>query len=174
MIKLVLLISVLLINSTALAGNNTDEENVPVFSDQDLIRYRQKQETADSESKKLPERIDRSDDRNGVSNAGAVDTRIANSLKDTWNSHVALLKKGHTENALKYVCPIMRPQYSEMFKALGSNIKQIVATQIDLKVLYVFENMAKCELTTNEKGQLYSYEVTFVKDQTGAWCISQY
>ncbi len=81
------------------------------------------------------------------------------------------LKKGDTQNALRLIFPARRVTYKVMFTALGPKLPAITSTQVDFEVLEIREDTAKCELTTNENGKTYSYEVIFLRDQNGNWWI---
>ncbi len=173
--NIVLLVAILLVCSTVFAGNKNQGENIPVFSDQDLDRYRRPQDTNSAAPQKLPAQQEDKDRSNDIDKASAIDKEeIARTLSDKWKSHVALLKQGKTQDALNNICPGTRADYATMFKALGSNMKQIASTAIGFNLMYVADNIAKFELETNEGGKLYSYEVTFAKDYYGNWCILQY
>ncbi|MDP3298313.1 MAG: hypothetical protein Q8N09_12140 [Thermodesulfovibrionia bacterium] len=99
---------------------------------------------------------------------------IENTLSDKWTSMINYLKKGDTQNALRLIHPDKRAEYEAMFKALGTNLKIIVSTQIEFNVREITNYDAKFELVTNEGGTTYSYEVTFLRDQDGKWWIYEF
>ena len=69
---------------------------------------------------------------------------------------------------------ITRPNYEQILNAIGSQLPSMMATQQELNFIYANNNIVKYELVTLESGSLYSYEVTFVKDENGIWKILQY
>ena len=171
-----LIVAIMMMCSPVLAGNRDQEENIPAFSDQDLDKYRKPQDTYSAPSRTRPAQHEENERSNDINKSVAPDTGgIANKLRDIWKSHEALLKNGKTQDALNLICSIKRSDYSAAFKAVGTdNMKQLASTDIDFKLIYIADDIAKFELTTNEKGGLYSYEVTFARDSNGNWCILQY
>ncbi len=99
---------------------------------------------------------------------------IENTLKDKWNSMINYLKKGDTQDALRLIHPDKRAEYEAVFKALGTNLKIIVSTQVEFNVVELTNYDATFELVTNEGGTTYSYDVTFLRDQNGKWWIYEF
>ncbi len=99
---------------------------------------------------------------------------IFETLRDKWTAMTDSLKKGDTQSALGYIYPGSRIAYKEMFEAIGPEVKAITATQTGFKIKEIREDYAKCELTTEENGTTYSYEVVFLKDKDGNWWIYEY
>ncbi len=99
---------------------------------------------------------------------------IENTLRDKWTSMINHLKKGDIQNALNLISPHERAKYEKMFNALGTNLKIIVSTQIEFNVVEITDYEAKFELVTKEGGTIYSYEVTFLRDQDGKWWIYEF
>ena len=99
---------------------------------------------------------------------------IENTLRNKWASMINYLKKGNEEDALRLIHPDKRAEYEAMFKALGTNLKIIVSTQIEFNVVEITNYDAKFELVTDEGGTTYSYEVTFLRDQNGKWWIYEF
>ena len=95
-------------------------------------------------------------------------------LKGKWTAMTNSLAVKDTATALTFIASGSRSSYEEMFIALYDQLPAITATQRELKVRYIAENVAKYELVTLENNQYYAYEVTFVKDAKGSWKILQY
>ena len=95
-------------------------------------------------------------------------------LRDKWNAMTSFLKEGNTKKALELIHPATRNNYAIMFQAIKDKLPQIISTEIDLKVIRIQDTYAYYELTTKEKGKLYSYEVVFQKGQDGKWYIFEF
>jgi hypothetical protein len=95
-------------------------------------------------------------------------------LRAKWHAMISFIEQGNTKEALKLIHPETRNDYAIMFQAVKYNLPQIISEQIDLKVIRIKNNYAIYELTTNENGKLYSYEVTFSKGEDGKWYILHY
>lgn len=95
-------------------------------------------------------------------------------LKSKWNGMKNSLSIKNTATALTYMHSAARASYQEMFNALIDQLPSIVATETEFKLIFVADNVAKYELVTIENGERYSYEVIFIKDETGLWKILEF
>ena len=95
-------------------------------------------------------------------------------LRAKWNAMTSFLKQSNTTKALELIHPATSNNYAIMFQAVKDKLPQITSTQIDLKLIKIQNDYAEYELTTKEKGKLYSYEVVFQKGQDGKWYIFEF
>lgn len=95
-------------------------------------------------------------------------------LRSIWSAMTSKLSIGDKTGALLYMSSVTRPNYEQILNAISSQLPSMMATQQELNFIYATNNMAKYELVTLEEATLYSYEVTFIKDENGIWKILQY
>lgn len=95
-------------------------------------------------------------------------------LKGKWTSMVNSLKSKDTATALTYIFPATKASYQKMFNALIDQLPSIVATQTEVNLFSVKDNVAEYELVTIENGKAYSYEVIFIRDTNGLWVIQEF
>lgn len=101
-------------------------------------------------------------------------TELDTLLKGKWELMLNSLSLRDTAGALLHIATVTRPIYEQMFNEIIDQLPAIVATQRELNILYATNNMAKYELVTFENNKLYSYEVTFGKNDHGFWKIVRY
>ena len=99
---------------------------------------------------------------------------IDHQLRSKWNEMTSFLKQGNTEKALELIHPAKRNNYAIVFQATRDKLPQITSTQVDFKVIKIYDDYAQYELIAKEKGELYSYEVVFEKAQYGKWYIKEF
>lgn len=61
-----------------------------------------------------------------------------------------------------------------MFTAIYDQLPTMVATQTGLDLISIGDKAAVYKLKTLENGEVYAYQVTFVKDTNGLWVIQDY
>jgi len=74
---IVLIIVILLASSTVLAGNKDPEENIPVFSDQDLNKYQKPQNINSSAQRQRPSQQENKDESNDINKTGGDKSNIS-------------------------------------------------------------------------------------------------
>ncbi len=101
-------------------------------------------------------------------------TELDTLLKARWDGMNTALMAGDTETALTYIAPGSRASYKEMFNALAGQLRSITATQTELNLISMTDNVATCELVTIENSETYAYHVIFVKNKDGIWMILEF
>ena len=101
-------------------------------------------------------------------------TEMDTLLKARWDGMNAALMAGDTETALTYISPGSRASYEEMFNALAGQLPSITATQTELNLISITDNVATCELVTIENSETYAYQVIFIKNKDGIWMILEF
>lgn len=101
-------------------------------------------------------------------------TQLDNLLRVKWTTMMNSLSLKDTTAALLHISAVTKPMYTQMLNEIIDQLPAITATQRELNFLYATDNIAKFELVTFENSKLYSYEVTFGKDEHGLWKVVQY
>jgi len=106
----------------------------------------------------------------GVLNLAAVD----NLLRGKWNAMVTSLGNRDITTALTYISANTKTIYQEMFTAIIDHLPAMVASQTGLDLVSIGNKSAVYKLKTLENGDVYAYQVTFVKDSNGLWVIQDF
>lgn len=97
-----------------------------------------------------------------------------NLLRDKWTTLIDSLARGDGNAALGVISSRAKPMYEAMFSSLGGQLPSIAATAEEFNLVSISNKRGKYELVTRENGTLYSYEVVFVKEDTGLWALHEF
>jgi hypothetical protein len=101
-------------------------------------------------------------------------TYINTLLRAKWEEMKNSLGIGDITTALNYIAPDNRASYQTMFNYLIDQLPSIVATQTEINLIKIKNNIAEYELVTLENGTIYSYTIIFNKDSNGIWMIQDF
>jgi hypothetical protein len=117
-------------------------------------------------------------DSQGNAYADSVDivilskTAVDTVLKAKWEGMKAALMAGNIETALNYFVPGGQDEYRAIFTSMGSEgINTIFSGITEIRLNSYKGGAAECGAVRVERGGVYSYPVTFVKDYFGMWKI---
>lgn len=100
--------------------------------------------------------------------------QIDNLLKGIWNAMTTSLSFQDISTAITYISAATRANYQQMFNTITTQLPAMVDTQTEFNFNSINDRVAFYELVTLESGELYSYEVIFVKDADGRWYIQDF
>jgi len=92
-------------------------------------------------------------------------------LKGIWEAMRAALLSGDVEKALSYFVEAAKDRYRQLFADLNGNIYKVFSTISDIELYTLDGRSADCEAIRVENGTPYSYQLSFVQDETGTWKI---
>ncbi len=95
-------------------------------------------------------------------------------LRQIWTNMTGALGSGDTVTAANYMFEPCRDKYHELYDVLLEQLPAIMSTFTEFNFIRENDLFAKFELVVLEDTKLYSYEITFIKDQQGFWRIGPY
>ena len=96
-----------------------------------------------------------------------LDTR----LQAKWEAMKTALTGGDVEEAIRYFTINNRDVYRQQFTALSTMLPAIVTDMGSCTLADIQENRAVYDLRTVRNGEIYSFQVLFVRDRDGIWRI---
>lgn len=97
---------------------------------------------------------------------------MENLLRAKWEAMKAALLDGDMETALQYFVGLNREKYREIFIEYGSEkVNRIFSGISEIRLYTLYGRVAGCGAIRTETGGIYSYPVTFVRDENGTWRI---
>jgi len=97
---------------------------------------------------------------------------LENRLVSRWEGMKGALLGGNIEAALTFFVPGMQDRYRQVFEKLGSErMNSIFTTIIGVELDTCSGRSAEGGIIREENEKIYSYPVTFVRDQNGIWKI---
>jgi YVTN family beta-propeller protein len=88
-----------------------------------------------------------------------------------WNEMRDALLNGDIEGALELFAYATRDQYQQTFTELGTELGSIMSSFEGFKLYTIYEGVAEGGLLRTESGGVYSYPITFIRDENGIWRI---
>ena len=94
-------------------------------------------------------------------------------FQSLWNGFRARLVAGDTSGALSYLSPAIRPQFGQVFQALGAKLPNIAASLENLVVVEQVDDLAETAVARQEEGSSFLYFIYFRRDGLGRWRIEE-
>ncbi len=118
----------------------------------------------------------------GISGTGPYDDSVAITvvsrteleplLKGKWDGMKTAILNGNVDGAMAYFASGIQDRYRAIIDRLGAaKLIGAVSSISDIKVYDLNEGGAEGGALRNETGGIYSYPITFVKDENGIWKI---
>jgi len=99
-------------------------------------------------------------------------------LRAKWEAMKAALANQDISNALNYFAEDKKELHNEIYTAIYENLPQIVQDMQEIRLIYIWNNVAKYRIRRDElySGQLYAitYYIYFIVDKDGLWKIYRY
>ncbi|MBI5204442.1 MAG: hypothetical protein HZA11_05945 [Nitrospirae bacterium] len=154
-------------------------DGVPVFTDNDLEKYKKSSDGAITHEKKAPTMVNVKDiqyaeqqkePKNEFSDSDRKE--IESQLRQIWTAMSAKLVSGDIEGALDYFVDGVKDRYRKTFKDMSeSKLKAVFSNVSDFKLGVLYDRKAECGAIRIEGGKRYSYPVSFVRQDNGGWKI---
>ena len=100
-------------------------------------------------------------------------TVVTARFQNLWNGFKAKLVAGDIPGALGHLSPAIRPQFSQVFPALGQNLPSVAASLEPLAVVENLDDLAKAVITRREGSTPFLYFIYFRRDSLGRWLIEE-
>jgi len=103
--------------------------------------------------------------------------KLDDSLKHIWKDMIAALAKNDVEQASSYFFDSFQETWKNQFEALPANERiKFAHTLAENKIAIVSAegNQATYEMLTTKEGELYSFQLMFVKNVYGIWKIHSF
>ena len=115
-------------------------------------------------------------DGNTYSKTAIVNVAPLPDLKAKWNNMKLDLAAGNIPGALNYIALAARGTYQQQFQALANGgILSLAAGDMgSVNINTVMENAAMGDMQIPANGVIYSFAVTFIKDDDGIWRIQSF
>ncbi len=88
------------------------------------------------------------------------------------------LSDGNIDEAIKYVSPLSRDKYEEVFNILTDELTDIANELEDIDLIYIYENVAQYNIQKNEiiddQSYIMNYSVYFIRNADGNWYIDSF
>jgi|GEM_PF-1802463 len=101
-------------------------------------------------------------------------TQIDALFRSQWQNLTDALQRGDKTAALNLILPANRAKYQMMFDVLGDQLPAIVANYTGFNFESIYGTRAYYKLETTENGRGFLYQVVFIQDQNGLWCIEEF
>ncbi len=95
-------------------------------------------------------------------------------LTDRWNRMKSALAASDIDTAVKYFDEQSKGMFKDIFKSISSNLQQMVNDMGEFRLVRVSEQFAYCDLRTTRNGEVYSFQVLFIRSRGGKWCIKSF
>jgi hypothetical protein len=95
-------------------------------------------------------------------------------LKAKWVTVNNALQNGDITIALSQIIPERRENYQIVFNLLKDQWPSIIATYSGFSLISMDAYRAKYELSAIKNGKVYVYEIEFVKNSSGFWCLEEF
>jgi hypothetical protein len=183
--KFIIILLNLLLFSPVFAGNIT-QQDIPVFTDQDLEKYK---EVSGSNLSPLHEQekneVIENDFHEGAENQGRPVTEAKDEINESEKKAIESelnrivssmkfqLEAGNIEGALVFFFETKKEIYRQIFKAMKDNntLKAAFEGYVGVELKAIYDHSAQCEFLRKEKGELFSYPISFIEYEKGLWQI---
>lgn len=95
-------------------------------------------------------------------------------IRRVWTSFVSNLSNQDIDAAIEYVTEEQKEGLREAFYFIIDKLPEAFAKREEFKIKEIDENVAQGENIAYEKGGIYSYPVTFIKNDKGEWKIRSF
>ena len=97
-------------------------------------------------------------------------------LKAKWDNMKSALAAGNISDALNYIALAARSTYQQQFQALADAgiLNLAISDMGDFSLNQFMGNAALGDMQITVNGVVYSYAVTFIKDDDGIWRIQSF
>jgi hypothetical protein len=99
---------------------------------------------------------------------------LDNELKNLWNQMKSALTARDIERAVSYFSMSTKAAYRSQFRSVSRQLPKIVADMGEIRMVSATSRHAIYDLRTIREGQVYSFQLEFVRDYDGAWKIYNY
>jgi len=181
----ILLLNLILI-SPVFAGNII-QQDVPIYSDQDLKKYKKA-----SDQNLSPESLEHDKNKaieiNSGERADAQESAVTESRHEISESEkksierefsriagsmLSQLKAGNIEGAIDFFVESSKDRHRQIFNVLKDNntLRLMADGYMGVEIVRIGDHLAQCDMNRKENGTIYSYGIKFVEVAKGVWKI---